>query len=211
VCEIIRVADWRIAAILETYQSAALEIPQDLPIDGGFDWEESMPLTRKSKLEKNVGVVIDTLRRRKRLERSKATVRDLVRDDLESGTSVKDVIAERISEYERFQKNKHTPDASRARTPAPSAPSWRAVITERMQECGWNCSRLGAACGVNRSVLYRFVRGETSLTLDTAEKVCALLHLRLAPAENVDGSSSKGALNQRHDRASRLRQRGVMK
>src|SRR5262249_24970782 len=135
----------------------------------------------------------------------------LVRDDLESGTSVEDVIAERISEYERFQKSKDSPEVLRGPPPEPSAPSWRAIITRRMRECGWNCSRLGGACGVNRTLLYRFVRGETSLTLDTAEKVCALLHLRLVPTENVGGSSARGALNQRHDRTPRLRRRRLMK
>jgi hypothetical protein len=130
---------------------------------------------------------------------------------LESGTSVEDVIAERISEYERFQKNKDTPEVSRGTPPEPPAPSWRAIITRRMRERGWNCNRLSGACGVNRTVLYRFVRGETSLTLNTAEKVCALLHLRLVPAEIVGGSSPQGALNQNHYRAPRFRQRRTMK
>jgi hypothetical protein len=194
--------------------SGAIQISQDLPIDNGLSTSEGSMLRTlppKSKIEKNVGVVIDALRRRKRLERSEATVRHLVKEDLESGTSVEDVISERISEYERFQKNKDTPEVLHGTPPEPSAPSWRAIITRRMRECGWNCNRLGGACGVNRTVLYRFVRGETSLTLDTAEKVCALLHLRLVPTENVHGSSPRGALNQRHNRAPRLRQRGVMK
>jgi hypothetical protein len=192
-------------------QLAALENSHRLPIDYGFSSPEVfMPLPRKSTLEKNVDIVIDTLRRRKRLGRSESTVRYLVTDDLESGMSVQEIIAVRISAYERARNHEHVPKLLRGRAPEPSVPSWRDVITERMQECGLNCGRLGNACGVNRSVLYRFVRGETSLTLDTAEKVCALLHLRLVPAENVGGSSPQGALNRRQNRAP-IRPRGVMK
>jgi ribosome-binding protein aMBF1 (putative translation factor) len=168
-------------------------------------------LPPKSKLEKNVDIVIDRLRRRKRLGRSESTVRLLVKDDLKSGSSVQHIIAERIGEYERARKREHVPKALRGTASEPSAASWRAIISRRMRECGWSCYGLADACGVNRSVLHRFVHGETSFTLDTAEKVCALLHLRLVPAEKLRKSSSKGAVNQVHNGVPRLRQRGVTK
>jgi transcriptional regulator with XRE-family HTH domain len=44
---------------------------------------------------------------------------------------------------------------------------------------GMSLNRLGRAVGVNQSQLSRFLRGERSLTLTAAAKLCTFLGLRL--------------------------------
>src|SRR5262245_11256657 len=46
--------------------------------------------------------------------------------------------------------------------------------------CGISMNRLGKEAGVNQAQLSRFIRGERTLTLPTAAKLCAYLGLRLA-------------------------------
>ena len=53
------------------------------------------------------------------------------------------------------------------------------VLREAIRNSGLSLNQLGQACGVPRQPLSRFVRGERTLTLPVAERVCRALGLEL--------------------------------
>jgi len=52
-------------------------------------------------------------------------------------------------------------------------------LRQAVAGCGMSMNQLGKAAGVNQAQLSRFLRGERTLTLPTAAKLCAYLGLRL--------------------------------
>jgi transcriptional regulator with XRE-family HTH domain len=56
------------------------------------------------------------------------------------------------------------------------------TIRRAVAECGLSLNELGRQTGVNQGQLSRFMRGERTLTLPAAARVCAALGLRLTPA-----------------------------
>jgi len=58
-------------------------------------------------------------------------------------------------------------------------PTLAATILAAIGESGLSTYAVAKAAGVSQPVLHRFVTGERGLTLDTAEKLCRFLGLRL--------------------------------
>ena len=56
-----------------------------------------------------------------------------------------------------------------------------AQLREAIRQSGQSLNQLGAACGVGRDRLSRFLRAERGLTVEAAEKICRALRLRLMP------------------------------
>jgi transcriptional regulator with XRE-family HTH domain len=54
-------------------------------------------------------------------------------------------------------------------------------LREAIRDSGQSLNQLGKAAGVGPNQLSRFMRGERTLTLPVAEKICAALGLGLAP------------------------------
>ena len=53
------------------------------------------------------------------------------------------------------------------------------LLKEAIQASGLSLNQLGQRAGIDHSRLSRFVRGERDLTLDTVDKLCQVLGLRL--------------------------------
>ena len=73
-----------------------------------------------------------------------------------------------------------------------SSSSWREVIVERIVAHKCTLHELAAQSGINVSVLSRLVHGQRSMNLDTAERLCAVLGLRLV-AENSTALAASGS------------------
>jgi ribosome-binding protein aMBF1 (putative translation factor) len=56
-----------------------------------------------------------------------------------------------------------------------------AIIRARIKSEGWPCYALGKTCGVDPAVVQRFMSGERSIRLETAERLCSVLGLFLVP------------------------------
>jgi transcriptional regulator with XRE-family HTH domain len=56
------------------------------------------------------------------------------------------------------------------------------TIRRAVAECGLSLNELGRRTDVNQAQLSRFMRGERTLTLPAAARVCAALGLRLTSA-----------------------------
>jgi hypothetical protein len=56
---------------------------------------------------------------------------------------------------------------------------WREIMVERIREMQCSLGDLATESGVDAGVLSRFIRGERSITLDTAERLCGAIGLRL--------------------------------
>jgi transcriptional regulator with XRE-family HTH domain len=54
-------------------------------------------------------------------------------------------------------------------------------LRDAIRQDGRSLNQIGKASGVDAARLSRFMRGERDLTLEAADKVCQVLHLRLAP------------------------------
>jgi transcriptional regulator with XRE-family HTH domain len=61
------------------------------------------------------------------------------------------------------------------------APGLVEQLRDAIRNSGQSLNQLSALCGVGRDRLSRFLRGERGLTLEAAEKICAVLCLELAP------------------------------
>lgn len=71
-----------------------------------------------------------------------------------------------------------------ARPSPPAAPTLAEAIREAIRSSGQTVYAVAKAAGVSQPVLHRFVAGERGLTLDTADKLCRYLGLRLVKAES---------------------------
>jgi transcriptional regulator with XRE-family HTH domain len=56
-------------------------------------------------------------------------------------------------------------------------------LREAIRGSGRSLNQIGKAAGVGPNQLSRFMRGERTLTLPVAEKICDVLGLGLAPVE----------------------------
>ncbi len=69
--------------------------------------------------------------------------------------------------------------------PLPAEPvnpfDWSAIIRAKIKSEGWPCYSLGKTCGVDPAVIQRFMNGQRSIRLETAEKLCGVLGLFLVP------------------------------
>ena len=57
-----------------------------------------------------------------------------------------------------------------------------AELQQAIKESGFSLNRIGKGAGVSQAQLSRFVRGERTLTLPAAAKLCVFFGLRLAKA-----------------------------
>ena len=54
-------------------------------------------------------------------------------------------------------------------------------LQEAIRKAPMSLNELAAACGVDKGILSRFVRGERTITLTTAAKVATILGVELRP------------------------------
>lgn len=66
-----------------------------------------------------------------------------------------------------------------------------ALLRKTIQDCGKSLNVLSKECGVSNPQLSRFVRGERSLSLDSAEKLLRYFGLRVQPAEPAKKLAAK--------------------
>jgi ribosome-binding protein aMBF1 (putative translation factor) len=64
-------------------------------------------------------------------------------------------------------------------TPRADASDLEAVIRDAILKCGRSVNDIAKQAEVSQSVLSRFVRGERTITLPVASRVCVVLQLRL--------------------------------
>jgi transcriptional regulator with XRE-family HTH domain len=69
---------------------------------------------------------------------------------------------------------------ARKRQPVAVEGGLKDQIREAIRNSGRSLQQIGKECRIGADRLSRFVRGERSLSLDAAEKVCQVLHLGLA-------------------------------
>ena len=69
----------------------------------------------------------------------------------------------------------------REKIPAPLSDQLR----ERIAQDGRSISALAREAGIDRGALWRFVKGQQSITLETADRLAAVLKIRLADEEET--------------------------
>jgi hypothetical protein len=57
-------------------------------------------------------------------------------------------------------------------------------LRDAIARCGKSLNQLGQAANVNDAQLSRFMRGERTLTLETAGRLCSILGLRFCESES---------------------------
>jgi hypothetical protein len=73
-------------------------------------------------------------------------------------------------------------------------------LKEAIQASGKSLYRLGKESTVGPDRLSRFMRGERSLTLDAAEKLCDVLRLKLVPVPSEQAEAPEAAPKKRRPR-----------
>jgi plasmid maintenance system antidote protein VapI len=66
------------------------------------------------------------------------------------------------------------------------SPTMREVILQSIKESGKPVVAIALAAGVAQPVLSRFVQGKRGLSLESAEKVCSALGLKLVKDDSAD-------------------------
>ena len=66
----------------------------------------------------------------------------------------------------------------------------KTTLKQAIRDCGLSDQRLGKLAGVNRLSLRRFLNGETSLSLEAAERLAEFFGLELRPTDRP--KSKKG-------------------
>ena len=66
---------------------------------------------------------------------------------------------------------------------ARSKTDWETIFRKAVERSGVNAAQLAKLSGVDRAQLYRFMRGERSLTIKTAEKLARQIGLELTCRE----------------------------
>jgi transcriptional regulator with XRE-family HTH domain len=69
------------------------------------------------------------------------------------------------------------------RRKAEEVPGLVEQLKEAIRQHPGSLNQLGIASGVDTSQLSRFIRGQRNLSLESAEKLCQFLHLRLTREE----------------------------
>lgn len=72
-----------------------------------------------------------------------------------------------------------------------SKPPISEQLRRAIEQSGMSRYRISRETGINESVLSRFIRGETGLTLETVDTICELLGARLV-IEAKPATKSKG-------------------
>jgi transcriptional regulator with XRE-family HTH domain len=75
---------------------------------------------------------------------------------------------------------------------------WSAIIRERIEAEGWSTADLAAFSGVNHAQLSRFLSGQRSLTLRTAQRLCHALGLTLTGEETPEDCATQRAFREEH-------------
>ena len=68
----------------------------------------------------------------------------------------------------------------------PREPAMIDLLRRAIQKSGQSLNQLSKACGVDRSRLSRFLRGERDLTLTAAGRVCETLGITLSVPPEID-------------------------
>jgi len=59
------------------------------------------------------------------------------------------------------------------------------ILRKAIEDSGYSQNQLSKLSGVNRAQINRFVKGERTLTLESAEKIAKVLKLELKPKKKV--------------------------
>jgi ribosome-binding protein aMBF1 (putative translation factor) len=62
-------------------------------------------------------------------------------------------------------------------------PTLEQIIRRAIEQDGRPADKLAAASGVDQGIISRFIRGDRTMTLPTADKLCRVLGLELRPRQ----------------------------
>jgi hypothetical protein len=73
------------------------------------------------------------------------------------------------------------------------AQDWREIIVRRIAAYGYSYNELGRETGLSPSAIMYLAKGQRSVNLHTAQKLCAALDLVLVPREMINAPNEDGA------------------